>query len=136
MKEYKKISMKQYCVEKVICSCNNCKNEFADIIPFGYELVCFDKESIEKVFLPTYGENGYLDLLKKLIPEWNESDEITCIISKKFEEKINYFTPYKVVQHNKTICPKCGSTEITISERKIKENYPINWMEIDAEVLK
>ena len=55
MKEYRKISKEQYCVEKIVCSCNNCKNAFVDIIPFGYELICFDVISGEKVFLPTYG---------------------------------------------------------------------------------
>ena len=104
MKEYRKKTMKHYCVEKLMCCCNTCKNEFVDIIPFGYELICFDMASGEKVFLPTYGENGYLDLLKKLVPEWNDSKEISFKVSKLFEERINNYTPYKVSYHNKTEC--------------------------------
>lgn len=135
MKEYRKITMKHYCVEKLMCCRNTCKNEFVDIIPFGYELICFDMASGEKVFLPTYGENGYLDLLKKLVPEWNDSKEISFKVSKLFEERINNYTPCKVSYHNKTECMKCHSTEIVITKRIMKENYPIRWIEIDTMML-
>ena len=128
--------MKHYCVEKKICSCKKCKNIFVDIIPFGYELVCFNKESIEKVFLPTYGENGYLELLKKLVPEWDDTQEITYKISKIFENRINNYTPYKVSNYNKTECPKCKSDAVGVIKRNTEANYPIKWIEIDTAVLK
>ena len=126
--------MKEYCVEKLECSCNNCKNVFGDAIPADYELVSFVLPDEEKVFLPTYGENGYLYLLKRLVPEWNEKDDITPGISRLFEERINQYTPYKVQTYNKTKCPKCKSEDITISARALMKNASIRWIKIDTSI--
>ena len=38
-----------------------------------------------------YGENGYLDLLKKLVPEWNDSKEISFKIVSYKSKRIAFF---------------------------------------------
>ncbi len=135
MEKYGKILKDDYSVELLRCGCNNCKKVFTDIVPLGFELVRFDISNKESVFLPTYGLNGYLDLLKKIIPEWSESEEITYRIAKLFEQRLNDYTPYKVKFHNRAQCPECESNDITVFDRKIKNKYPINWLEVDRQIL-
>lgn len=135
MKDYKKIFLEEYCVEKIDCVCQKCQKEFFDIIPFGYELVSFCVEGGERVFLPTYGKNGYLYLLKELVPEWNENKEINYTIIRLFENRICKYTPYKITTNNKTLCPQCKSDLIKIFKRTTVENYPVKWMEIDRDIL-
>ena len=77
MKKYTPVSMENYCIQELECRCNDCNNQFSEFMPFNYELVCFEDEVGKKYFLPTYGDFGYLDLLNKLVEQWNYNENIT-----------------------------------------------------------
>ena len=133
--EYVEISKRKYCVEKKRCCCDKCGNQFEEIIPLGFDLVCFESNMGAKVFLPTYGKNGYLELLKKIVPEWDEKNEISVGIAKTFEKRLNLYTPYRVEFYNRTKCPQCGSDRVFVEERIPIENYPIKWITINSCIL-
>ncbi len=124
------MDFKGYCIERKTCKCNKCNLIFNEHAPLNYESVCFETESGEKFFLPTYGENGYLDLLKKLVPGWNEKDEITAPVCREFIARLNEITPYKVDFQGKTICPGCKSEDIIVVDRCIENECSFKWLEI------
>ena len=136
MKEYKRVSTANYNIERLDCMCRDCTHAFDDVLPSDYELVAFEELSDRKVFMPTYGEGGYLDLLKRLVPEWNEVEEISVSISEKFEKELNRYVPDKVKLCNGTVCPKCGGRNIEVLSRVTEANHPVEWMMIDASLLK
>lgn len=83
-------------------------------------------------FLPTYGMYGYLDLLDRLLDDWNKSDRITEVILHKFEEKLQRITPYKVVI-SQTRCPLCASQNIHVAQKTMRTNLKVKWLEINVD---
>lgn len=136
MNKYFEISTNNYCIQKLKCRCNKCKYEFSDIISLNYEMVCFEDNVGDKYFLPTYGENGYLDLLDILVEEWNPNREITKTVTDKFEKRLKEITPFDISLSNKVRCPNCKADDIFICDRNTHLNYPINWLKIDKKKLK
>ena len=135
MTQYREIVPSDYFIQQLKCRCNICNLEFYDYIPLNYELVCFIDESDIKYFLPTYGEYGYLDLLEKLVEDWEKDKEITYKVVKKFEEKFKKITPYPVSLFKKTKCPACLNEDVFVIQRESLKNYPVNWIKIDPENL-
>ena len=134
MKNYIPITMSNITIEKVVCYCENCNYSFSEVLPSNYELVRFKTQSDKYVFLPTYGKNGYIELLKKLVKEWTENKTITPIITKKFEFELNKYTPYKIVFRNIILCPKCNN-KIKVLDRQTEINEQIEWIKIDENIL-
>lgn len=136
MKHYIEISMDKYCIQKLKCRCNSCKHNFDDYITLNYELVCFEDSSKKKYFLPTYGKYGYLDLMEKLVEKWDREQNITNIVLREFEIKLREIVPYDNVSiYQRVRCSKCHSSEITVLEREVLENCPIDWIKIDKNKL-
>ena len=133
MKKYTPVSMENYCIQELECRCNDCNNQFSEFMPFNYELVCFEDEVGKKYFLPTYGDFGYLDLLNKLVEQWNYNENITKKIVEKFEKKLSEITEHKVSMVDDVRCPFCKSEKISICKRNTLEKYPVNWLKIDIE---
>ena len=131
MEQYEEISFDNYCVENVQCVCNACTKEFTELTPSNYELVCFEDEQAQKYFLPTYGEYGYLHLLKKLVPQWNPKKEITKEITDLFEAELNKITPFNVTLASIGKCPFCRSEDIMVLKRASVLNCPVNRLKID-----
>ena len=113
------------------CVCNACTKEFTELTPSNYELVCFEDELAQKYFLPTYGEYGYLHLLKKLVPQWNPQKEITKEITDLFEAELNKITPFNVTLASIGKCPFCHSEDIMVLKRASVLNCPVNRLKID-----
>lgn len=135
MSKYVEISSQNYCVEEVKCLCEMCGEKFYDYIPSNYELVRVVAENGEKYFLPTYGKNGYLDLMQRLVENWNQSDTINRGIVKKFENKILDIIPCKVHISSEVFCPFCNSKKIDVMQRTLKNNHPLKWLKVDLEKL-
>jgi len=135
MKDYKEISVEDYCIQELECICNDCKIQFYDYMELNYELVCFKDEVGKKYFLPTYGKYGYLYLLERLVDEWNENDRITKMVTEKFERKLNEITRYSVTLCNRVSCPVCKQCNVFVAKRNIIKNGSINWLKIDVSKL-
>lgn len=135
MKDYKEISVKDYCIQELECICNDCKIQFYDYMELNNELVCFKDEVGKKYFLPTYGKYGYLYLLEKLVDEWSPNDTITKNITERFEKKINEVTQYKVTLSYRVECPFCKKCNVFINKRNTIVKGPINWLKIDVSKL-
>lgn len=133
MKQYTSVSTENHCIQELECICNDCNNQFSELIPLNYELVCFEDEVGKKYFLPTYGKYGYLDLLDKLVEQWHYNENITKNIVEKFERKLNEITQLKVSMVDGVRCPFCKSENIFICKRNTLEKYPVNWLKIDIE---
>jgi len=130
MKQYTKICADNYCIDQLQCVCEECKNKFLDYFPTNYELVCFSLDDGKKIFLPTYGKYGYLDLLSKLVDGWKQTDAITKIVLDKFLRELQKIIPNKVVM-DKAKCTVCGSYNIRVINRQTKLNLKVDWLEID-----
>ncbi len=135
MKDYREISIENYCIQELECICNDCNSQFSDYMALNYELVCFEDEVGKKYFLPAYGEYGYLYLLGIWIDGWSANDKITKKVTEEFERKINQVTKQNVVLCNKVRCPFCKGDNVFIKKRNVIVKAPINWLEIDISKL-
>ena len=43
MKNYKEVSIENYCIQELECRCNDCNNQFSEYTTLNYELVCFER---------------------------------------------------------------------------------------------
>ena len=135
MFEYIEITMNNPVIERVSCYCEKCDHRFVDFIPANDELVRFKTISGAYVFLPTYGKNGYLKLLRRLVDDWDYSKEITPVITKQFENEINKYTPYRVFYSNMISCPQCNDARIRVEKRKTELVDSIVWIKVDSVIL-
>ena len=110
--------------------CQICNMSFIDYIPYNGELVQFECDDKKKRYLPVYGKNGYLDLFKKLIDGWSDDKSITEKDTKLFEHKLSEICPYRVALYFKARCPYCSSYKILILQEMIRDNFPVDWIEI------
>jgi len=136
MKQYEEITMDNYCIQKLECSCNVCQHTFYEYTASNYELVCFEDADGKKYFLPTYGEYGYLDLLEKLVEDWNAETKITHKVTNEFEAKLNELTPYNITMWHRVKCLSCHSNNVTILKREVLHNHPITWVKIDKKKIR
>ncbi|MBR4915203.1 MAG: hypothetical protein IKZ42_07995 [Clostridiales bacterium] len=132
---YRAVSTDNYVIDKLMYKCNKCGAEFDDIVPGNYELVQMIAIPGKKVFLPTYGKNGYLDLMKRFVPEWDGKSELTNAMASKFENLIKEHTPYGIFMDCSVGCPECSSKDLTVTERTTEQNFPIEWVTLDESIL-
>ena len=125
--------MANYNIQRLQCVCTECRCEFNEFNAADYELVCFENNEGEKIFLPSYGKYGYLYLLKKLVKGWDNRHSITKSVTDEFEKKLANFTPYRVSLFQKIKCPNCKSFDIHVSQRENLFNFPVKWLEIDTD---
>ena len=134
MNPFMKISLDNYCVDELDCVCKTCKKEFSECAPSDYELVCFLLENGEKRFLPTYGKYGYLDLLGRLVSDWNPAKPITESVSNQFIAELQNITPYQIKEYQ-LICPSCGSTAIQVMKKTAQYGRTVKWLEINQSLI-
>lgn len=132
MSKYKKITQKNYCIEKEECICLECNFDFYEEMPYNNELVKFKCGDGINRYLPIYNEYGYLFLLQKILKKWNPSKPILESDMMVFEEKLSEITPYGV-KIDSIICPHCGSNHLKIMHGEVVLNPTIEWIEIDIE---
>lgn len=121
-----------YCVTEKRYRCRQCGAHFTDRIPVNDELVRFDCGDGLPRFLPTYGEGGYLDWLKRLT-DWEEPQPITVSVSEELMKKLSDRCPCRVSLWKRASapeCPRCHAKESTLESEQVKENTPLGWLEI------
>lgn len=136
MKLYKTIDVKNYCIERIECKCRNCNENFVEFVPDYEDLVQFDCDDNNIRYLPTYGMNGYLELMSRLIDGWTKNDSITELVVRKFESQLSLICPYEVKLKKAFICPYCFSKNVTFTKNEILHNPPVKWIEIDSDYMK
>ena len=91
-------------------------------------------ENGEKRFLPTYGKYGYLDLLGRLVSDWNPAKPITESVSNQFIAELQNITPYQIKEYQ-LICPSCGSTAIQVMKKTAQYGRTVKWLEINQSLI-
>lgn len=134
MNPFMEISADNYCVDELNCVCKTCTKKFSECVPSNYELVCFLLENGEKRFLPTYGKYGYLDLLGRLVSDWNPAKPITKSVSNQFIAELQNITPYKI-RESLLQCPSCGSSAIQVMKRTAQYGRTVKWLEINQSLI-
>ena len=131
-----------YWIDQVNFKCQECGLEFVSLESNGDSVVKFiEEDGYEIRWLPIYGKGGYLDLLPKLIPEFNVSDTITMKVAREFEERFklvsepslkgNLFN-FNGIKH----CKNCGSIDINRISEIVLTSPPIEWMKIECDLVK
>ncbi len=124
----------QYFIRKSESLCISCSIKFIILSSYDNTIVKYvEPTSGEERWLPLYGDGGYLDLMHRLVPEFDSSQEITMLISKSFER---IFSPlqepsnagYPFVLFIRPSCPQCGSTDLRIVSEKVLDTPRVNWM--------
>jgi hypothetical protein len=133
----------KYMVKSRSFRCKNCYSYLLDYVPLGDELVKFYEVNGNEVkWLPTYGKGGYLDLLKKLLPDFKEGEEISMVKAKKFEtifqqymevsERGNY---YSSLGYNQASCSNCKSRDLSEVSEEILDSPDIKWLKISCHLI-
>ncbi len=133
----REISSDNYCIEEQIWLCDGCAHRFIEYAPSNCELVCFDGEDGQRYFLPVYGRNGYLELMKKLIPERDMRKPVYPDAASEFVRRLRNVTTV-CLSSPKTPprCPICCSTKTTCAQRTVLHNHPVLWVSIDLDFLR
>ncbi len=133
---------KKYGINRYFFKCNNCSMEFEFLLPNGNYLVKYEEvEGFETRWLPTYGKGGYLDLMKKLLPDFDERDEITVQIGKRFNELLQSRIELSprgskfTLARYKPTCPNCKSVDLITLEEEILASPEVEWLRIDCELM-
>lgn len=118
-----------YSIKRFIYKCRNCGNQFYEECSTDNVLVnfYFEDDPIQK-WMNMYGENGYLDLLKKLIGKKRGDDIIQPEII-AFQNKLSELINRKISIGRKRICPKCNSIDIHMLDDQIITTEDIEIMQ-------
>lgn len=143
---YPKAVNNKYWIRKIIYKCKNCKKEFFHELPLDNDAVkLIGKDRTDIKWLPTLGVGGYLDLINKLVPEFN-GKEITGVVSMKISRIMQVELPkytekeisgngYRVGGYEH-ICPNCKSKDLKEINEEIIENVKLDWVKISCDLLK
>lgn len=129
----------RYILKQTAYRCGACGAEFRVRTPQDNDLVKYiEPVSGEERWMPTYGEGGYLQMMKRLVPEFASGKGITMAVSRKFEtafaliqERSKAGQPFRLFI--RPMCPKCGSTDLTITSETCLNSPPVCWMRYVAE---
>jgi hypothetical protein len=129
----------KYLIKSVDYECKNCKNKFNLKMPLEDDIVkLIEKDGTDIKWLPTYGKGGFLDLVKKLVPEYWSN---TMVYVKKLEPELLKYTEKGkhgkgfILGANYPICPNCKNKEVRIISEKIIENPTLDWVQISCELI-
>ena len=126
-----------YSIKRLHCRCLKCNYNFKIDISCDDSLVKFYRKSDNEVrWLHLLSENGYLDLLSKLVKGRKLRDPIDMKSVKLFEKEIN-----KIYEENNSkdrflldrgirVCPSCNSTQIQVINEEIIEKTEMLWLDI------
>lgn len=127
---------KQYIVRQILYLCDSCDTSFSTLVPQGNDLVKYiSQDGKEERWLPTYGEGGYLSLMKKLILDFDHNQEISMEISRRFESAFSAIqkrpatTGMPFVLFVRANCPKCHSENLKVVKESLLDTPPLLWME-------
>jgi len=125
-----------YCISRLTCLCSACGTDFEEFIPTNYELVQFQCGDGKNRYLPAYGKDGYLDLLTKLVPEWDPKQTITKAVSKQFCERLSKVCGCQIelFGRSKLRCPYCGAKEVSVSKEDIVPDFPVEWLKVPGKL--
>lgn len=103
-----------YSINRLIYKCKICGNQFCEECSTDNELVnfYFEDDPVQK-WMNMFGENGYLDLLDKLMDIKREDDFIQPEVI-AFQNKLSEIAGRKIRIGGKRRCPKCDSSEIFV----------------------
>lgn len=132
-----------YYIKNIEFECDGCKKKFNILLPLDDSIVKFSEVNGAEIrWLPTYGRNGYLDLMAKLIEGRKTNDAIDMKTSLRFQKELQkYIKPSIegnsfVVSDLKRKCPFCNSGSVKeIYSEILKNPAAIVWLEIDRELL-
>lgn len=118
-----------YSIRRYIRKCRTCGNQFYEDYSNDNSLVGFYiEDELVRNWMNMYGENGYNDLLEKLMNiKYGDNFEIPEIIM--FQEKLSEIANKKIVFHRKRGCPKCDSIDIHTLDEQIITTEDIKIMQ-------
>ena len=133
------LGLDDYYFKNVKFECDGCKSKFNILLPLDDSIVKFcEVNGTEIRWLPTYGRNGYLDLMTKLIEGRKINDAIDMKTSLRFQKELQKYTKPSiegnlfVVSDLKRKCPFCNSSAVKeIYSEILKNPATIVWLEID-----
>jgi hypothetical protein len=126
-----------YSVRNETRVCNDCGCNHNITFSAGDDLVAFqDTKSGEVRWLPTYEEGGFLDLLRKLVPDYSDEQGITHRVSQDFEKVFDRIqeriSPEGVFRIQVVRgCPNCGSRKVIVERSTIEKNPSVEWIRYD-----
>lgn len=132
-----------YYIKDIEFKCDNCKKKFNILLPLDDSIVKFSEvNGTETRWLPTYGRNGYLDLMSKLVEGRKTNDTVDMKTSIQFQKELQkYIKPSIegnsfVVSDLKRKCPFCNSGSVKeIYSEILKNPAAIVWLQIDSGLL-
>lgn len=133
----------KYWITSLTYKCKSCQHEFEHLICNENELVKYvEKNGSEVRWLPTYGKGGYLDLLIKLVMNFQKDSEITMKIAKGFDVIFQNYTEKSLrgnpftISDGKHVCSLCYSKELIVISEIVLENPKVEWMKFFCTLLK
>ena len=132
-----------YYIKNIKFECDCCKNKFHILFPLDDSIVKFSEiNGTETRWLPTYGRNGYLDLMAKLIEGRKINDAIDMKTSLRFQKELQKYIKPSIKGNSFVLsdlrrkCPFCNSSSIKeIYSEILKNPETIVWLEIDRGLL-
>ena len=116
-----------YFLEDIEAVCNECNNPFKQDMPYNNELVAFDCDDNITRYLPIYGNNGYIELMRNLGVDVCNIRQQDIVL---FEESYSKKLPYSIKLRGRIKCPFCGSNNCTVKSREIKEKPKGQWVKL------
>jgi len=127
-----------YWITETTYRCNVCAVAFKWNWAEGGEVVKFvNADGKVERWLPTYGANGYLELLESLVPGFSREQEITHAVSNNFREAFTAVqnesgvSPVYSVDDRSPVCPVCGARDLDEISREVKVSPPVTWLNLE-----
>ena len=128
-----------YWVNCINYSCKDCGVTFGIAIPNGNDLIKLkEMNGNEEKWLPTYGKGGYLDLLQKLLPDFQIKHELTHKKASEFIAELNKNCEksfngngYNFDYFN-AVCTNCNSKNTEYVCEKGLINPVLPWLKISC----
>ncbi|MDD2401763.1 MAG: hypothetical protein PHD60_06110 [Clostridia bacterium] len=144
--DYPHETNQKYWIKTLWYECKVCGCKFNVDLPYDNDLVkLIEKSGTQVKWLPTYGFGGYLDLAKKLAPQFNGqefTDVVSMKISKIMKLELHKYTEKGILGNGfivggyEHICPNCKSKELNCINEKVVEDPKLDWVKISEDLLK
>lgn len=135
----------KYWTKVLSYECKVCGERFIIELPYENDVVkLIEKDGAQIKWLPTYGKGGYLDLVKKLVPQFSgqkDTDVTLMKVSKIMKTELHKYTEKGdlgngfIVGGYEHLCPHCKSLKLNEINEKVVENPKLDWVKIASELL-